>query len=155
MAVVSIILRLYQPSDFEVLYRIDRTCFPPNIAYGRSEMKFYLDSEGSHCLLAEVGGNIAGFILTARSGDTGHVITLDVLEPYRRQQVGSRLLRTGEQEAAKRGARRMVLETATTNKPAIAFWNKHGYGEFGTLKDYYGRGLDAFEMRKSLMEPAE
>jgi ribosomal protein S18 acetylase RimI-like enzyme len=50
--------------------------------------------------------------------------------------------------------RQMYLETATTNKPAIAFWKKHGYRELGTIKNYYGGGLDAFEMRKSLTEPA-
>jgi ribosomal-protein-alanine N-acetyltransferase len=146
-------LRLYGPSDFETLYRIDQACFSADIAYGRLELKSYLRSAGSHCLLAEVDGNIGGFILTARSRDTGHIITLDVLEPYRRQRIGSDLLRAAEQDAASRGVRQIYLETATTNKPAIAFWKKHGYRELGTIKNYYGGGLDAFEMRKSLTEP--
>ncbi len=42
----------------------------------------------------------------------------------------------------------MYLETATTNKAAIALWKKHGYREFATIENYYGRGLDAFEMEK-------
>jgi ribosomal protein S18 acetylase RimI-like enzyme len=143
-------LRLYQPSDFETLYRMDQACFPKGIAYGRYELRIYLRSAGSHCLLAAVAGKVAGFVLTEQSAEQGHVITLDVLEAYRRQAIGSLLLSASEQEAASRGGKRMVLETATTNKAAIAFWKKHGYREFATIQDYYGRGLDASQMYKNI-----
>ncbi len=105
-------------------------------------------------MLAEAGGKIAGFILTVWSRDTGHIITLDVLAPHRRQGVGSHLLRAAEQDAAAHRVRRIVLETATSNEPAIAFWKKHGYREIGIVRDYYGRGLDAFAMEKDLTPPA-
>jgi [ribosomal protein S18]-alanine N-acetyltransferase len=143
-------LRLYQPSDFETLYRIDQICFPEEIAYGRFEMKVYLRAKGSYCLLAESAGNVAGFILAELAPDEGHIITLDVLENYRRQGIGSLLLAAGEKEAASWGVGRMVLETATTNKAAIALWKKHGYRQFATIEDYYGRGLDAFQMYKTV-----
>jgi ribosomal-protein-alanine N-acetyltransferase len=144
-------LRSYRASDFETLYRIDRVCFPEGIAYGRFEMKVYLRAEGSYCLLAESGGNVAGFILAELAPDEGHIITLDVLEEYRRREIGSLLLSTAEKEAASRGGKRMVLETATTNKAAIALWRKHGYRQLGTIEDYYGRGRDAFRMGKELV----
>jgi len=143
-------LRPYRASDFETLYRIDQVCFPEGIAYGRFEMKVYLRAEGAYCLLAETGGNVAGFILAELAPDEGHIITLDVLEEYRRQGIGSLLLATAENEAASRGGTRMVLETATTNKAAIALWRKHGYRQLGTIEDYYGRGRDALQMGKEL-----
>jgi ribosomal-protein-alanine N-acetyltransferase len=143
-------LRLYRPPDFETLYRIDQACFPRGIAYGRDELRSYLRCDGSHCLLAEVANQIAGFILTERSGKLGHIVTLDVLEVHRRQRVGSSLLGAAEHEAASHGVKRMYLETATDNKAAIALWEKHGYRKSGTVKNYYGRGLDAFEMYKPL-----
>jgi ribosomal-protein-alanine N-acetyltransferase len=145
-------LRSYRASDFETLYRIDQVCFPEGIAYGRFEMKVYLRAEGSYCLLAESGGNVAGFILTELAPDEGHIITLDVLEEYRRQRIGSLLLSAAEMEAASRGVKRMVLETATTNKPAIALWKKHGYRETEMIESYYGHGRNAFKMQKQ-MEP--
>src|SRR5467141_3677020 len=113
-------------------------------------MKVYLRAKGSYCLLAESGGNVAGFILTELAPDEGHIITLDVLETYRRQGIGSLLLAAGEKEAGSRGGTRMVLETATTNKAAIALWRKHGYRQVVTIEDYYGRGRDAFRMHKVL-----
>jgi ribosomal protein S18 acetylase RimI-like enzyme len=148
-------LRQYQPSDFETLIRIDQACFPRGIAYGRQEMKYYLRSEGARCLIAEVDAEIAGFILTEQSAKFAHIITLDILETHRRRNIGSALLRAAEQAAAHQGAPRMVLETATTNKPAIALWKKHGYREIVTIADYYGPGLDAYEMHKTLRHSPE
>ena len=118
-------------------------------------MKSYLQSEGSHCIVAEVPGPanpkmIAGFVLTERDGEFAHIITLDVLEIYRRRSVGSLLLQAAEREAASHSVTRMYLETATTNKAAIALWKKHGYLETATIKNYYGRGQNAFEMHKLL-----
>jgi ribosomal protein S18 acetylase RimI-like enzyme len=134
---------------------MDQACFPKTIAYGRQELKSYLQSEGAHCIVAEIPGPanpkmIGGFILTERSTDFAHIITLDVLEPYRRQSVGSMLLQAAEREAAAHGVACMYLETATTNKAAIALWKKHGYRETGTIANYYGRGQNAFEMLKRL-----
>ena len=123
-------------------------------------MKNYLQSEGARCIVAEIPGpeisspdtsrRIAGFILTERDGEIAHVVTLDVLELYRRQSIGSLLLEAAEREAASHGVTGMYLETATTNKAAIALWKKHGYRETGTIENYYGRGQNAFEMQKRL-----
>lgn len=150
MADSETILRLYRAADFETLYRIDHACFPRRIAYGHGELKGYLRHQGAYCLLAEVAKETAGFVLTERAGEIGHIVTLDVLEAHRRQGIGSALLRAAEQEAASHGAQRMCLETAIDNKAAIALWEKHGYRTSGILKHYYGRKLDAFEMEKQL-----
>jgi len=155
----GLLLRPYRPSDFDVLVAMDQTCFPKTIAYGRREMKAYLHAEGSHCIVAEISGtqphrasaeSIAGFILTERDAELAHIITLDVLERFRRKSVGTLLLQAAEQEAASHGAASMHLETATKNKAAIALWKKHGYVENGVIVNYYGRGQHAFEMRKRL-----
>ena len=143
-------LRPYKPSDFETLFRIDQACFSLGIAYGRPELKFYLRSQGSFCLVGESEGSVGGFIMTEQSAELAHVITLDVVEACRRRGFGSQLLEAAEQAAAARGARFMYLETATSNKPAIALWKKHGYRETAKIKDYYGRGQNAFEMQKQL-----
>ena len=148
-------LRSYLPSDFETLYRIDQVCFPKGISYGRFEMKVYLRARGAYCLLAETGGNVAGFILAELAPDEGHIITLDVLEDHRRQGIGSLLLNAAETEMISRGGQRMILETATANKAAIALWEKHGYRQMGIIESYYGPGQDAFRMGKELAAARE
>lgn len=122
-------------------------------------MEAYLQAPGADCIvakistaptLAELSEKIAGFILTERSYEFAHIITLDVLAKFRRHSIGSLLLQEAEKHAASSGARQMYLETATTNKAAIALWKKHGYRENGRIENYYGRGQHAFEMQKQL-----
>jgi ribosomal protein S18 acetylase RimI-like enzyme len=43
-----------------------------------------------------------------------------------------------------------LLETATENEAGVAFWQRHGYRIEATLKRYYLRRMDAYEMRKIL-----
>ena len=150
MPVSGPILRPYRTSDFETLFAIDQLCFPKAIAYSRRELKHYLQLSGAHGIVAEFSGAVAGFILTERRAGIAHVITLDVLEKYRRRSLGSLLLEAAEAEAASHGVTLMYLETATTNKAAIALWKKHGYRETATIDNFYGRGQNAFEMRKQL-----
>jgi ribosomal-protein-alanine N-acetyltransferase len=150
VASLSIQLRSYQPTDFETLYRLHHACFPKGIAYGRFELRVYLCSDVSYCLIAEAAREIVGFILTEMSADEGHIITLDVLGSCRRKGIGSKLLAAAEKETAARGGKCMILETATTNNAAIALWEKHGYRQAVTIEEYYGPGLDAFQMRKDI-----
>lgn len=146
----EILLRQFREPDFESLFLIDQACFPRGIAYSRRMLRSLLFLPGADCLLAEVGSEIAGFILTDADPPHGQIITLDVLEAYRRSGVGALLLREAESRMQAVGVRQVTLETATTNEPAIAFWQKHGYRTDAVLKRYYLGNLDAFRMRKPL-----
>ncbi len=80
----------------------------------------------------------------------GHIVTIDVLEIYRRKGVASALLRYVESKMSRQGIQEVWLETATNNESAIAFWKKHGYRSRGLLPDYYPNRLDAYSMSKTL-----
>jgi len=143
-------LRSYKPEDFETLYEIDQACYEPAIAYSRRELRNYLRFPGANCLVAEAGGETAGFIITAHAREWGYIITIDVLESYRRHGAGSLLLAEIERKLAASGVREVSLETATDNGSAIAFWRKHGYRKRGVKRGYYPGGRDAFSMGKLL-----
>ena len=132
------------------MYQLDQECYPPGIAYSRREMKWYLRLPGADCLVAEQDGTLAGFIVSEREADLGHIITLDVAESQRRRGVGTALLAAAEARLMQAGVRRVSLETATDNAPAVAFWKKHGYRTVAVLKNYYMEKLDAYEMHKIL-----
>ncbi len=148
-------LRPYIQEDAEALYQLDQQCYPPEIAYSRREMKWYLRLPGADCVVAERDGGIAGFIITERENDLGHIITLDVAEAQRRRGVGTALLAAAEARMYDAGVRQVWLETATNNAPAVAFWQKHGYRTEAVLKNYYAEKLDAYEMRKNLTANAQ
>jgi ribosomal protein S18 acetylase RimI-like enzyme len=146
-------LRPAHDADFETLYAIDQVCYSAAVAYTREELRWYLSLRGADCIVAEARAKkprIAGFIVTTSRTIHGHIITIDVLEMYRRTGVGSALLCRAEMRMKRRGVAEVWLETATNNEAAIAFWKKHGYRTHGRLANYYPDGLDAFAMFKPL-----
>ncbi len=147
---MTITLRPCRASDFESLLRIDHACYEPGIAYSRRELREYLSDRGSRCWVALLGQEITGFLIAIREGWLGHIITIDVVESARRHGVGSLLLAAAEREMAAAGARRVELETATNNQPAIAFWQRHGYETVEIIPRYYLNRIDAYLMIKRL-----
>jgi ribosomal protein S18 acetylase RimI-like enzyme len=68
-------------------------------------------------------------------------------EEYRGQGYGRRLLALAEEEASKRGARHVHLDTFSFQAPG--FYEKHGYEVFGELPDFPAGHL-RYYMRKEL-----
>ncbi len=147
---MKITLRSYASSDFDALYEIDQVCYERGLAYSKPELRSYLSLPGGDCVIAESAGKIAGFLITARDDIYGYIVTIDVLEAYRRRGVATKMLSEAERRLRAAGARRIELETATDNASGIAFWRKHGYRVRGTKKHYYPNGVDALHMTKLL-----
>jgi ribosomal-protein-alanine N-acetyltransferase len=147
---MALTLRSYEPHDFAALHRLDQACFPPGISYSKMTLRYFLMLSSADCVVALEENQIAGFILSEENPPLAHIVTLDVAEKHRRHGVGTALLEKLESNLAARGVRSILLETATENEPAVAFWQRHGYRIEATLKRYYLGRLDAYEIRKLL-----
>jgi len=143
-------LRSYEPHDFAALHKLDQSCFLPGISYSKVTLRYFLTLACADCVVAVEKDHIVGFILSEESPPLAHIITLDVEKQHRRRGVGTALLRQLEENLAFRGVRSILLETATNNDAAVAFWKQHGYRIATTLKRYYLRQFDAYEMQKIL-----
>jgi len=159
-------LRDFRREDFETLWRIDQSCFPPGISYGRLELSAYIRRRGAFTLVAESAesgqaerGEIAkpapsilGFIVAEASRrGMGHIITIDVVLSARRFGVGSKLLAAAEERLQSEGVAQVFLEAAVDNKTALAFYKRHDYFVVKTVPRYYSNGLDAFVLQKDLL----
>jgi len=147
---MALSLRSYEPHDFAALHRLDQSCFPPGISYSKTTLHYFLTIPSADCVVALEENHIAGFILSEENPPLAHIITLDVAEKGRRRGVGTALLQKLESNLAARGVRSILLETATDNEAAVAFWQRHGYRSEAVLKRYYLGRADAYEMRKIL-----
>lgn len=102
LASANIVLRAARDRDFETLYAIDQACYSPEVAYTREELHWYLSLRGAECIVAERPKNrlrklqtrprITGFVVSISRKPHGHIVTMDVLEMYRRRGVASALL---------------------------------------------------------------
>jgi len=159
MASVPLVIRDFRPEDLELLWQLDQECFPPGIAYSRSELKSFVRQRGAITLVAEEAADektaaeekIAGFIV-AHPGPVGHVITIDVRAGARRSGVGSQLLGAAEDRLRAAGSHAVSLETAVDNVSALSFYKRHGYSVIRTWPRYYPNGVDALVMKKDLIQ---
>ncbi len=147
---MALTLRSYEPHDFAALHKLDQACFPPGISYSKTTLRYFLTLASSDCVVAVEGNHVTGFVLSEENPPLAHIITLDVAEKQRRNGIGTALLQALESNLSARGVRSVLLETATDNEAAVAFWQRHGYRIEATLKRYYLRRIDAYEMRKIL-----
>jgi ribosomal-protein-alanine N-acetyltransferase len=149
---VALMLRPYSPADFDALYLLDQVCYPRGIAYSKRTLRQYLAIPGAICIVAENNENphITGFIVAESAPPEAHIITLDVDPAARRRQMGSQLYAAIETQLAARGVREIMLETATDNAAAVAFWTRHGYLSAGVIRNYYLRNVDAYYMIKHI-----
>jgi len=147
---MAITLRSYEPHDFAALHKLDQSCFLPGISYSKTTLRYFLTLASADCIVAIEEDHVVGFVLSEENPPLAHIITLDVAEKHRRHGVGTAMLKQLEENLALRGVRSILLETATDNEAAVAFWKRHGYRIEATLKRYYLRQIDAYEMRKIL-----
>lgn len=158
MSKIHFSIRAIEKADFETLCEIDQACFPPGVAYSRWEMRWFLTRRGAFGFLAEIGDKanippgdspIIGFIVAWKvEGKAGHIITLDILERYRRLHVGSSLMKKVEEEFRKSQVRVALLEVSVNNTAAQEFYRGFGYKVNERLKNYYPTGEDALEMAR-------
>jgi ribosomal-protein-alanine N-acetyltransferase len=134
---------------------LDQACFRPGIAYSLAEMRLFLSDPRSITLVAEDdGGRLAGFAIVEDSGAPkrrrGHIITIDVSLPFRRQGVGRLLMENVEASLAERGVRLIRLEVSAEDEGAQQFYARLGYEAKGLIPGYYLNKLDALVMEKNL-----
>ncbi|MEM3921558.1 MAG: N-acetyltransferase [Nitrososphaerota archaeon] len=149
-------IRIEQASldDLEELYDLERKCFGGD-AYTRSILRLLLIDPSSIPLKAvnaegELVGSAIGRIEKIGGKVLGRVYTLDVRPDFRRRGIGAALLKRLEEEFRRLGCEKVVLEVAVDNEPAISLYKSLGYEFTSRLKDYYGRGRDAYRAEKDL-----
>lgn len=124
-AVFALGERLFRAEDYPNLYR----------AWEEYELLQHYATEPETCLVAELGGEVVGFVLgsvidKARSAwRYGYVVWLGVDPATGRRGVASRLLARLTEEFVAEGARILLADTEASNEPAIAFFTRQGFAK--------------------------
>ncbi len=138
MGYESINFREGTPRDAPSFAKLDALCFPETIAFTKVAFLYHLQDNKSANIVAECGGNLAGFAVgkVYRDGE-GSIVTIDVHPDFRKKGLGKSLLAKLEDKMRQKGAIFYVLQVAVNNKAAINLYEKDGYHIHSLLEDYY------------------
>lgn len=145
---VSCTIRPATEADVPAVAALEESCLGPD-AWSKNLVR-----EGIHglptvtYLVAEVHGEVVGHAVLSDAGDVAELQRIAVAEDQRRAGVATRLLAEAVLVAA-RTADRMLLEVRADNRPALAFYARHGFVEIDRRPRYYADGTPAVVMRRA------
>ncbi|RLF08059.1 MAG: ribosomal-protein-alanine N-acetyltransferase [Thermoprotei archaeon] len=144
-----IIIRKASPSDFAQIVKIENLSFEKPYPPALILSLLYLHSDLFYVAVAN--NEVIGYVVGAKKGNGhGHVISIAVKPEWRRRGVGTKLMEALLNAFKERGLKAAILEVATSNREAIAFYKALGFEKIDLMKKYYPWGEDAYVMIKKL-----
>ena len=107
----------------------------------REDFASYLaDTERTPAYVAcDARHRVAGFAMLRLAADEAELMTIAVDPKWRGRGIGAALLRAAFEDLLMSSARRLFLEVAADNQPALALYRAHGFAEIGRRDGYYPR----------------
>lgn len=141
-----LMIRKFRPSDLQRVYEIESQSFkdPYHPLFLINLYELY----GETFLVAEVDGQVVGYVIARKVNSKGHIIAIAVAPEHRCRGIGRALMLAVEEELKKRGVSELWLEVRVSNRRAVSFYRRLGYVEKGILKGYYSDGEDAMLLKK-------
>lgn len=143
-----IIIRKFQPSDFQWIIDIERKVFNEHDPY--LYMQFY-ENYPDTFIVAIINGIVVGYIAGFLASEkVGRIFSLAVHPSYQRRGVGGHLLEEIINLFRIMGVLEVILEVRSDNIRAKRFYEKHGFFQFGTAEKYYNDTQSACLMKLEL-----
>ncbi|MHA1310686.1 MAG: GNAT family N-acetyltransferase [Candidatus Helarchaeota archaeon] len=159
----NIRLRLFNDNDLNGVVKVNRAALPENYASYFFLEVYYKFPQGFWVAENTRNGSIIGycmwrvektfsnFAISLRRIKIAHLISIAVLEDFRRQKIGERLLKFGMDSMARfYQVQEYYLEVRISNTSAIKLYEKYNFKKIKVLKGYYKDGEDAYLMAYKL-----
>ena len=96
-------------------------------------------------------GTVVGYCVAAEKEKSAHLISIGVLQEYRRRGVGTALIRTLLANLSSR-VKEVRLEVKEGNTEAIVLYEKMGFKQVDSVQNYYEDGSTAAQMLLTMDE---
>ncbi len=135
-------------NDLESICQIEDTSFPD--PYPEALMVRLLREHPKEFLVAETDSKkVVGYCVCSSARKLAHLISIGVLQEYRRRKVASSLIQESISQLNAR-VQEVWLEVNTTNQEAIRFYERFGFRGVMIIDNYYSDGSPALRMRLTL-----
>lgn len=142
-------VRAARADDLGAIVKLERYCFPPEVAFGRSRWHYLLNqAKGRTLLLQDEKAQVMGYVsvLEHKGWDRLIIQTLAIRWTIRRQGWARRLLEQVIREGREAGWGAIRLEVADANPEARTLYQGLGFCPGVRLPDYYGPGQHAHRL---------
>lgn len=153
---LGIDLRSGTVADLALVDRIMQAAFDARFgeAWTHNQVLGLMAMPGVWLMIAELGGEAAGFALSRRVLDEAELLLLATAPHLRRRGVAAALLRSVASDALNQGARSLHLEVRDGNE-AVKLYRSAGFSKVGERRLYYrgpnGQAFDALTYRRELL----
>ena len=144
-----LIIRQFQPEDMFPVIKLASETLPEQ--YNPSLFNYFYETFPQGFIVAEKAHKMIGFIIGVKTNpETAKILMISVLEPYRKQNIGSTLLNQFLKEMSAENIKNTELEVRIDSQKAIKFYKKHGFKITEKIAKFYQNGGDAYTMKKEL-----
>jgi ribosomal-protein-alanine N-acetyltransferase len=144
----SLKIRPYQPGDSQAVFEICRQS--PQAAQWPKESYDQGHSSGEIILVAELNGQVSGFMIVRIIADEAEILNTAVDSAYRRQGIGTALLSAAVSSTHAHNAESIYLEVRESNAAAISFYRQHGFEKTSERREYYSSPTENAVVMKKL-----
>ncbi|MEM0211410.1 MAG: N-acetyltransferase [Candidatus Methanomethylicia archaeon] len=145
----SIKIREARMDDIRKIYSIEEKSFDERDLYPIELLKFYLNISPKTFLVAEISGEVIGYVIAVvRRGYIGHIVSIAVEPSFRQKGVGRMLMNKIEETLESLGCIILRLEVSEKNFAARFLYLNLGFLEAYTIPNYYCNGCSAIVMFK-------
>ena len=142
-------LRIASNKDIPEILEIENECFP--CPWNAEQISTCVETPFFRTWTARSNGRIAGYVTANLVLDELHVINLAVRAEFRRQGIGTLLLKTAEYWGERLGVATSRLEVRKSSRSAIELYTRNGYRHIGHIDNYYPDGEEALEFQATLL----
>ncbi len=135
--------------DLDQIVALERYCFPPEIALGRTRWRYLLGKASGYTLLIRAENQqLMGYlaVLTHKRWQRLLIHAIAIRWTIRRQGWAVHLLQQAIAQGQDEGWRSVRLEVAESNEAAIALYHRLGFRPQRWLPHYYGRDRHGWRM---------
>jgi ribosomal-protein-alanine N-acetyltransferase len=138
MAPMGLHIEPAQPRDADTVAKLHAASFYRG--WPRQDIEAYLADTDTPTLVAcDAKHKVAGFAMLRLLGDDVELMTIAVEPKFRGKGVGAALMQACFADLMMTPSKRMVLEVAADNPPAIRLYEKLGFTKLSERKGYYAR----------------
>ena len=145
------VIRKATKSDLDSILTIENSSFGWFDRFPESLFLFYLwKFEDGFFVILGSSGSVVGYAIVVDGRRCAYLFSIAVHPNSRNKGYGEMLLKFLESDCRKKRIPKVRLDVKIGNDAAVELYKKLGYVEVKKKKNYYGDGLDALMMEKTV-----